>query len=118
MNGLNWHWISIELTAAPLLGLLVAAPFWRKGGMIFGNIVATALIFGWAFALIFREHIEIDRIVRQCFDDGIVCWPEPGAFTRYAIYAFIALFEVCGLFSISLIVEKKLRDRDYAPEWR
>jgi hypothetical protein len=118
MHGLNWHWISIELIAAPLLGLLVAFPFWRKGGMIFGNIVATALIFGWAFALIFREHIEIDRIVRQCLDDGFVCWPEPGAFTRYAIYAFIALFEVCGLFSLSLVVEKRLRDRDYAPEWR
>lgn len=118
MNGLNWQWISIELTVAPLLGLLVAFPFWRKGGMIFGNIVATALIFGWAFALIFREHFEIDRIVRQCFEDGMVCWPEPSAFTRYGIYAFIALIEVCGLFSLSLVVEKKRRDRDYAPEWR
>ena len=77
MNGLNWHWISIELTVAPLLGLLVAFPFWRKGGFIFGNIVAAALL-----------------------------------------YAFIALTEVCGLFSLSLVVEKKLRDRDYAPEWR
>jgi hypothetical protein len=47
-----------------------------------------------------------------------VCWPEPSAFTRYGIYAFIALFEVCGLFLLSLVVEKKLRDRDYAPEWR
>ena len=118
MNQLNWYWISLELTVAPLLGLLVAFPFWRKGGMIFGNIVGTGLIFGWAFALIFREHIELERVVLQCLDDGAVCWPEPSAFTRYAIYAFIALIEVCALFSLSLIVEKRMRDRDYAPEWR
>ena len=45
-----------------------------------------------------------------------------GAWSRgvhaLGIYAFIALFEVWGLFLLSLVVEKKLRDRDYAPEWR
>ena len=40
------------------------------------------------------------------------------AFTRFAIYAFIALFEVMGLFMLSLRVETKLRRRGYAPEWR
>jgi hypothetical protein len=118
VTGLNWYWISLELTVAPLLGLLVAFPFWRKGGMIFGNIVGTGLIFGWAFALILREHIELERVVLQCFEEGAVCWPEPSAFTRFAIYAFIALIEVCALFSLSLFVEKKIRNRDYAPEWR
>ncbi len=118
VSQLNWYWISLELTVTPLLGLLVAYPFWRKGGMIFGNIVGTALIFGWAFALIFREHIELERVVQKCFEEGAVCWPEPSAFTRFAIYAFIALIEVCALFSLSLVVEKRMRDRDYAPEWR
>jgi hypothetical protein len=115
---LSWYWIALELTATPLLGLLVAFPFWRKGGMIFGNIAGTAVIFGSAFALIFREHVELERIVQGCFAQGAVCWPEPSAFTRFAIYAFIALIEVCCLFSLSLVVEKRLRDRDYAPEWR
>jgi hypothetical protein len=118
VNQLNWYWISLELTVTPLLGLLVAYPFWRKGGMIFGNIVGTALIFGWAFALIFREHIDLERVVQKCFEEGAVCWPEPSAFTRFAIYAFIALIEVCALFSLSLVVERRMRDRDYAPEWR
>ena len=118
MNGLNWHWISIELTVAPLLGLLVAFPFWRKGGMIFGNIVGTALIFGWAFALIFREHIESIAMVRQCLEDGMVCWPEPSAFTRYG-----DLRVYCADRSVRPVLAesrrgKKLRDRDYAPEWR
>ena len=32
--------------------------------------------------------------------------------------AFIALFEVMVLFTISLKVEEKVRRRGYAPEWR
>jgi hypothetical protein len=116
--GLSWYWIGLELTAAPLAALLVAFPFWRKGGMIFGNIAGTCVLFGVAFGLIFREHFEIDRMVRACFDEGAVCWPEPGAFTRYAVYAFVALLEVIALFSLSLVVERRMRNRDYAPEWR
>jgi hypothetical protein len=118
VTDLSWYWIGLELTVAPLLGLLAAFPFWRKGGMIFGNIVGTALIFGWAFALIFREHAELDRAVQACFAEGTVCWPEPSAFTRFAVYAFIALAEVVALFSLSLVVERRIRNRDYAPEWR
>lgn len=118
MNELQWFWIALELTVAPLLGLLVAFPFWRKGGMIFGNIAGTAMIFGWAFALIMREYVEIDRAMQQCLDAGDVCFPEPGAFARFGIYAFIGLAEVFALFLLSLTVEKRRRDRDYAPEWR
>jgi hypothetical protein len=48
----------------------------------------------------------------------VPCFPQPDAFTRFAVYAFIALFEVIVLFMYSLRVERKLRDRGYAPEWR
>ena len=106
------------LIGPPLVSLLAAYPFWRKGGMIFGNIVGTAVIFGTAFSLIMREYVEIDRATQACLDAGTVCWPEPGAFTRFAIYAFIGLAEVFALFTLSLRVERRLRDRDYAPEWR
>jgi hypothetical protein len=86
--------------------------------MIFGNIAGTAVIFGTAFALILREYVELDRVTRACLDAGSVCWPEPGAFTRFAIYAFIGLIEVFALFGLSLKFERRMRDRDYAPEWR
>lgn len=106
------------LVAPPVVSLIVAFPFWRKSGMIFGNIVGTAVIFGTAFGLIMREYVEIDRATQACLDAGDVCFPVPGAFTRFAIYAFIGLLEVFALFALSLIVEKRIRDRDYAPEWR
>jgi hypothetical protein len=118
MHQLNWSWIAIALVLPLLAGGLVAIPIWLKGQPIFGNLAGTAVIFGAAVGLILRERVELERLAQRCLDDGYVCWPEPSAFTRYAIYAFIALFEVMALFSISLKVEEKVRRRGYAPEWR
>jgi hypothetical protein len=118
LNELSWFWIALMLTVPPLMGVLVAFPIWRTREIILGNLAGTALIFGAAFALISREYVELDRLTRMCLDSGFVCWPEPSAFMRYAIYAFIALIEVFALFTLSLKVEQRIRNRDYAPEWR
>ena len=118
MNGLSWNWIGLELTAVPLVGFLLALPLWLKDQPIFGNIAGAVVIFGSAFGLILREHLQLDAVVRKCIDDGIPCFPHPEAFTRFAIYAFIALFEVILLFLYSLRVERKRRDRGYDPQWR
>ena len=117
MDGLSWSWIAMELTAVPL-ALVLAYPLWRKDQFILGNIAGSALIFAAGIALILREHVELERVVQDCLDAATVCWPQPSAFTRYAIYAWIALLEVFGLFSLSLRVERRMRARDYAPEWR
>ena len=116
--GLDWHWITIMATVPLVLGHLVAYPFWRKNQAIFGNIIGAAIMFAFAFAMILREHAITDRLVQRCLDEGTTCWPEPAAFTRYAIYASIALVEVILLFSLSLRVEERVRSRNYAPEWR
>ena len=58
----------------------------------------------------------LDKIAQDCVDAGTVCWPEPSAFTRFAIYAFIGLLEVFMLFIVSLKMEERRRRRDYAPE--
>lgn len=118
MHGLNWYWITWELTAAPLMGLLVTLPFWRKTEMILGNVVGSAVIFLWAISLIFREYVEVDRTVQACLEAGTTCWPEPSAFARFAVYASIGMAEVFVLFTVSLAVERRIRNRDYAPEWR
>lgn len=118
MNELSWFWIALELTVLPVTGLLVAVPFWRKGQGTFGSIVGTAIIFASGIALILREYVELDHLTQQCLDAGVVCWPVPSAFTRFAIYAFIGLIEVFALFSLSLVVEERIRRRSYAREWQ
>jgi hypothetical protein len=119
VHALNWYWIAVAFVAPTLAGGLVAFPMWLKGQPILGNLAGTTVIFGGAIALILRERVELDRLALACLDQGfVVCWPEPSAFARYAIYAFIALFEVMVLFSVSLTVENKIRRRGYDPEWR
>ena len=118
MNELSWFWIAVALTVPPVAGGLVALPLWLKSQPILGNLAGTAVIFGAAFALIMRERVELDRLAASCLDQGFLCWPDPTAFTRYAIYGFIGLFEVMALFSVSLKVETRISRRGYAPEWR
>lgn len=118
MTELSWKWIVLMLTAPPVAGALVASLCWRKNEMILGNLAGTILIFGAGVALIVRESIEVNRAIAECLDAGYTCWPVPSAFVRYAIYAAIALAEVVILFSWSLRVERQMRNRHYAPEWR
>jgi hypothetical protein len=119
MNGLSWGWLAVMVLVPLPLGMLVAAPVWLKRETILGNLGGAAVIFGMAFGLIFREAAELDRLRQACFDaGGVICWPTPGAFMRYALYAGIGLLEVIALFVASLNVEKRIRDRDYDPEWR
>lgn len=107
-------------TAPVLVAVLLALPLWRSGQMTLGSIVGTAVIFGTALGLILREYVEIDRIVQDCLDAGTTptCFPEPSAFTRFAVYAFIGLLEVFALFIFSLKFEERRRRRDYAPQWQ
>ena len=118
MNELNWHYILMMASVPPIAGAIVALPFWLKDQPVLGNLAGTAIIFGWAFTLIMREHTILDRGIAKCFEEGIPCFPDPPAFTRYAIYGFIALTEVIVLFLVSLRVERKLRRRGYDPQWR
>jgi hypothetical protein len=119
MTDLSWSWVAVMVLVPLPVAMLVATPMWRRLEMILGNIAGTVVIFGTAFALIFRESAMLDALREQCFAaGGIVCWPTPGAFTRYAVYAAIGLVEVVALFLVSLSVERRIRERDYAPEWR
>src|SRR3954469_5417525 len=90
---LNWSWIALMATVPGMLGAGLAYPCWRKTEVILGNLAGTAVILGFAFALIFRESAEVDRLTRACLDQGYTCWPIPSAFVRYAIYASIGFLE-------------------------
>jgi hypothetical protein len=119
LNGLSWNWIALMLIGPLPLGVLAATPVWRRGETVLGNIAGAAVIFAIAFGLIFRESAALDVARQACFDAGFpVCAPSPAAFARYAIYAAIGMFHVVVVFAISLKVEERRRERDYAPEWR
>jgi hypothetical protein len=118
MNGLRWSWIALQIVVPSIVGALAAWPFWRKGQSIFGNLAGSAVMFGTAFALIMREYVEIDRAVAACLEQGYTCFPQPSAFTRFAIYASIGMIEVIALFTISLAAEGRYRRRGYDPQWR
>jgi hypothetical protein len=118
VTGLSWAAIALMAIVPPIVGLLIAYPFWTRSQSILGNLAGSVVIFGSALVLIIRESVELDRLTRQCIDAGYYCFPNPTGFNRYAIYSFIALFEVFALFTISLRVEHKIRRQGYDPEWR
>src|SRR5262245_45600162 len=109
MTELSWRWIALMCTAPPAAGLVIAVVVWRTNQVILGNLAGAAVIFGSALALILRESAEIDRVTRACVQAGYTCWPDPAAFTRYAIYAFIGLLEVFAVFILSLRFERAVR---------
>ena len=118
LRELNWYWIVLGATVPPVVAMLVAMPLWRRNQPVLGSIAGTAIIFGTAVGLILREYVELDQLTQACIDAGTVCWAQPAEFTRFAIYAFIALIEVFALFFMSLKVEERRRRRDYAPQWQ
>jgi hypothetical protein len=118
MTPINWTWITVMAAGPPLPALLIAFLIWRQNQIILGNIAGAIVVFGTSLALIMHEHVQLDAAAKACLDAGYTCWPDPSAFTRYAIYASIGLIEVFALFIVSLIVEKRMRDSRYAPEWR
>jgi len=118
VNELSWYWITLAATVPPILAVLVAYLFWRTGQSTFGNIVGTALLFASALGLILREYVDLDRLTNECLDAGTTCFPQPSAFTRFAVYAFIALVQVFALFWLGLFVEERVRRRSYAREWQ
>ena len=118
VEGLSWSWILVGLTLPMLGALLLAWPIWFSGQPILGNIAGTAVLFGSAVALMMREQAELDRVVQACIEQGTTCWPYPAAFTRFAVYAFVALAQVILLFTLSVGVEQRQRRRRYSREWR
>jgi hypothetical protein len=110
--------IALMLVALPL-GVVLATPLWRRNEGMLGNLAGTVVIFGTAIVLILKESSESDALASVCLEAGLTnCFPSSNPFTRYAIYAFIGLAEVIALFLISLAAERRIRDRDMAPEWR
>jgi hypothetical protein len=118
VSHLNWFWITIAIVVPPLLALIVAALLWRTGQVTLGSVFGTAIIFAFGIGLILREYVELDHVTQACLEAGTTCFPQPPAFTRFAIYASIAMVDVFGLFTLGLKIDERVRNRGYAKEWR
>jgi hypothetical protein len=118
MVDVNWLSVAIMVLVALPLGVFLATPLWQRKEGLLGNLAGTGVIFGTAVVLILRESAESDAVTSRCLEAGLTdCFPS-GTFTRYATYAFIGLAEVIVLFLISIAAERRIRERDIAPEWR
>ncbi len=112
-------WIAIAATLPIVLGLIVAYPLWRMRLEIIGNVTGATTIFMVTIGMIVREWMALEQIrIARCPDTETFCPPDPGNFAKFATYGFIGLAQVVALFLISLRVERRLRNRGVAPEWR
>ena len=120
----NPHEFLHTTTFRPLLAQSQQQPFvaQRPGALPHANglgMVEGTGALGKQWQVVQRvKHVLLTRMITACLDAGLPCFPDPPAFTRYAIYSFIALFQVIALFSLSIRVENKRRRRGYSPEWR
>jgi len=119
MFGLSPVWLGVAGTLPIALGLLVAWPLWTRRQEAIGNIAGATLIFMVTIGMITREWLSLEQVrIAKCPDPDTFCPPDPGNFTKFAIYGFIGLAQVFALFMISLNVERRIRNRGVAPEWR
>ena len=69
------------------------------------------VVFACALGLVGRDYIEMEGILRRCVALEIGCRFYPGDFTRYAIYAGIAMVQTFVLFMTGLKIEERRRRR-------
>ncbi len=116
---MNWFWVGIAASVPLVAALMVAYLLWRRGQSTFGSTAASMLVFIAGSLMIAREYAELERLSEQCVaDTGFECIFDPSPFTRFAVYAGIALFQAFAIFLIGIKADERKRSRDYAPEWR
>ena len=115
---MNWLWIGVAIVAPTALGFLTAWPLWRRGQGTFGSTVGASVIFICGATLIGREYAELEQLTAACIEaTGYECIFEPSAFTRFAIYAGIALLEVFILFDAGIKADHRAYRRQFPSDW-
>ena len=116
---MNWTWIAVALVGPTALGFLAAWPLWRRGQGTFGSTIAASVIFMCGAALIGREYTELERLSEACIEaTGYECVFEPSAFTRFAIYAAIALVEVFVIFDAGIKADRRAYRKQFPSDWK
>jgi hypothetical protein len=107
------HWVAFASVLPFALALAVAWPFWRaRVRDEMGSIVAAGVVLLCSVGFIAREYGEIKAVTERCIAQQIGCHFHPDGFTRYSVFAGIALVQTCVLFLTGLGVEERLRRRE------
>ena len=97
--------------AIPLtLAVLAAWPLWKRHVRDeMGSILGAFIAFACAIGFIAREFGQVLRTSKRCVELGVICRFEPSDFTRYAIFAGIAMAQVFVLFLVGASIEARHR---------
>ena len=116
--GLSWLWLGIQVVVPTLMALAVAIPLWRKRHALAGSVAGTAVIMFATMMIVSRELIALFNVRSACLKAGTRCLVAPSDEARTMIYIGIGFLEVCTLFEISLMIDRRRRREGYAPEWQ
>jgi hypothetical protein len=106
-------WVGIAAVLPVIAGVVVAFPlWWARVRDEMGTIAGAGVVLLFAVFFIAREFGEVQGTFARCIAAGRLCRFTPEPFTRYAIYAGIAMLQVFLLFVLGLQVEERLRRRD------
>jgi len=109
---LNLVYVAVAAVLPIVTGILIAWPLWRmRVRDEMGTIAGAGVVLLFAVFFIAREFGEVQGTLARCIADGRLCRFTPEPFTRYAIYAGLAMLQVFLLFVLGLNVEERLRRR-------
>jgi hypothetical protein len=115
---MSWLWIAVAAVLPFGVGILVAWPFWGRSRDSLGSGVGSLLILAFAVTFVGREYVHLQQLTNECIAAERACSFHPEPFTRFSIYAFIAMAQVGTLFAVSGAVEHRIENVSFAKEWR
>jgi hypothetical protein len=118
VDTMSWYSIAAALVLPLAVGILVAWPFWGRSRDSLGSGVGAVLILAFAIGFIGLEYTHLQRFSGECLAVEQACRFQPEPFTRFCIYAFIAMTQVGTLFAISRAVEHRVENAGFSPEWQ
>lgn len=116
---MNWMRLA-EAFIVPLLpAAAVAALLWHKRRLMAGTILASAVFFLNWIVFAGLEFLDAFRYRLSCQGSDLPCPPsDPGDFTKIMAYGAVAMVQVMLLYLVGQSVESRVRENDFAPEWR
>ena len=112
-------WLTASAGVPFVVALAVAWPLWHRPSRDpVGSVVGAGIVLAFAVAFVGREYIHVERATRQCLALEVSCRFIPEPYTRFFLYAGIAMAQTFALFLIGARIEDKRRESDVAVQWR